>query len=393
MNNQKKIYLDHSATTPVDRAVLEKMLPYFTEKFGNPASIHTIGQEGIIAVDEAREKLAEFLDCKTSEIVFTSGATESNNLSIKGVIKACGLKKPHIITTAIEHLAVLETCQYLERNGVDVTYLKVNRDGIVDIKELEQSIKENTVLVSIMFANNEVGSIQPIKKAGKIIEKANQSRKNKIIFHTDAVQAIQYLDCRPEIYNVDLMSLSAHKFYGPKGVGALYVKAGTKIEKMQQGGHQEYNKRAGTLNVPGIVGLGEAISLIKKDQKKLYQHTLKLKKSLIDRVFSAIPNTYLNGSIEKSLPNIANIRFDKIEGESILLNLDFAGIAVSTGSACTSGTLQPSHVLIAMGISKDKAHGSIRFSFGKNNTDKDIDKVMKVLPNIIVKLRKMSPIK
>ena len=393
MNNNSKIYLDHSATTPMDSGVFDAMKPYFMEKFGNPASIHTTGQEGIVAVDESREKLADYLDCKTSEIIFTSGATESNNLAIKGVIEAKNVEKPHIITTAIEHMAVMETCGYLEKRGVEVTYLKVNKDGIINISELEGSIKKNTVLVSIMFANNEVGSIQPIRKVGKLIEKISNERKEKIYFHTDAVQAIQFLDCRPQIYNIDLLSLSAHKIYGPKGIGVLYVKNGTKIDKIQHGGHQEYNKRAGTLNVPGIVGLGNAIENISNNQKELYENSAKLKLRLISKIKKYIPDANINGTIEKSLPNIVNIRFDKIEGESILLSLDFAGIAVSTGSACTSGTLEPSHVLLAMGVAKEKAHGSIRFSLGKNNTAKEIDKLLEILPNIVKKLRKMSPIK
>lgn len=393
MNNYSKIYLDHSATTPMDGGVYDAMKPYFMEKFGNPASIHTVGQEGIVAVDESREKVADYLNCKTSEIIFTSGATESNNLAIKGVINASSVEKPHIITTSIEHLAVMETCKYLEKEGVEVTYLKVNRDGIINISELESSIKKSTILVSIMFANNEVGSIQPIKKIGKLIDKVNHERVEKIFFHTDAVQAIQYLDCRPKIYNIDLLSLSAHKFYGPKGVGVLYVKNGTKIDKIQHGGHQEYNKRAGTLNVPGIVGLGKAIENISKDQKGMYQNSAKLKLRFINKIKNNIPDVYINGSVEKSLPNIVNIRFDKIEGESILLSLDFAGVAVSTGSACTSGTLEPSHVLLAMGVAKEKAHGSIRFSLGKDNTTNEIDKVLEILSNIVKKLRKMSPIK
>lgn len=393
MNNEKKIYLDHSATTSLDDKVLDKMMPYFSQKYGNPASIHTIGQEGIVAVDDAREKVAEFLNCSTSEIIFTSGATESNNLAIKGIIKATDVKKPHIITSSIEHLAVLETCQFMENDGVEVSYLKVDKNGIISIDELKKKIKNNTILISVMFANNEVGSIQPIRKIGRLIEKLNKERKNKIIFHTDAVQAIQYLDCRPEIYNIDLLSMSAHKFYGPKGVGALYIRKGTRLNKIQFGGHQEYNKRAGTLNVPGIVGLGAAIELVNKNQKKWAKKSNRLKIKLINGLKDKINDIYINGSMDKSLPNIANIRFEKIEGESILLSLDLAGIAVSTGSACTSGSLQPSHVLLAMGISKENAHGSIRFSLGKDNTEKDIDKVIRIMPKIIKRLRKMSPIK
>ncbi|NQV12807.1 MAG: cysteine desulfurase NifS [Parcubacteria group bacterium] len=387
------IYLDHAATTPVDPEVFATMKPYFTEHYGNPASIHTVGQKAIIAVDEAREQVADFLGCKTGEIIFTSGATESNNFVLKGVLAAAKIQKPHIITSTIEHPCILDTCQHLEKRGVEVTYLPVDKEGVLNTKSVQEAIKENTVLVTIIYANNEIGTIQPIAEIGEIIKKANQERKNKIIFHTDAVQAIQYLDCNVKKLGVDLLSLSGHKFYGPKGVGVLFVKEGTLIEKIQHGGHQEYNKRAGTLNVPGIVGLGKATELTSKNRVADSKKQQKLRDLLINSILKNIPDSHLNGSNKHRLPNNANIRFDKIEGESIMLHLDFEGIAVSTGSACTSGTLEPSHVLLAIGVAKEQAHGSIRFTLGKDTSEADIKKVLEVLPPIVKKLRQMSPLK
>ena len=402
-NNQPTIYLDYAATTPVDPEVFATMKPYFTDKPGNPASIHTVGQEAIMAVDEAREQVATFLGCKTSEIIFTSGATESNNFTIKGVVEAAKTDKPHIITTSIEHPCVLDTCKYMEGRGVEVTYLPVDKEGLVNINSVQEAIQKNTVLVSIMYANNEIGTIQSIAEIGKIIKKVNNKRSAEpnnltpktynLIFHTDAVQAIQYLDCNVNELNVDLLSLSGHKFYGPKGVGVLYIREGTAIANIQHGGHQEYNKRAGTLNVPGIVGLGKAIELVAKNKEPANKKQGELRDLLIDNILKNILDSHLNGSHKHRLPNNANLRFAKIEGESIMLHLDFEGIEVSTGSACTSGTLEPSHVLLAIGIAKGEAHGSIRFTLGKDTTKKDIKKVLKVLPPIIEKLRKMSPLK
>ncbi|MBU1177675.1 cysteine desulfurase NifS [Patescibacteria group bacterium] len=390
--NTPTIYLDHAATTPVDPEVFSAMEPYFTEHYGNPASIHTVGQKAIIAVDEAREQVANFLGCKTSEVIFTSGATESNNFVLKGVSEASKIDKPHIITSTIEHPCILDTCQHLEKKGVEVTYLPVDKEGVVNTKSVQEAIKENTILISIMYANNEIGTIQPITEIGEIVKKTNQERKNQLIFHTDAVQAIQYLDCDVKKLGVDLLSLSGHKFYGPKGVGVLFVKEGTLIEKIQHGGHQEYNKRAGTLNVPGIVGLGKAIELAGKNHAQNSQQQ-KLRDLLINNILKNIPDSHLNGSNKHRLPNNANLRFDRIEGESIMLHLDFEGIAVSTGSACTSGTLEPSHVLLAIGVAKEQAHGSIRFTLGKDTTEDNIKKVLEVLPLIVEKLRKMSPLK
>lgn len=393
-----KIYLDYAATTPVAKEVLQTMQPYFCQKFGNPASLHSFGQEAMKAIDFAREKVAKFLNCQTQEIIFTSGATESNNFAIKGVIAATSNKKPHIITTKIEHHSVLEPLKYLEKQGCNVTYLPVDKEGILNKKSVQRALKENTVLVSIMYANNEIGTIQPIAEIGELIKNENEKRqkqgREKIIFHTDAVQGIEYLNCDVEKLGVDLLSFSGHKIYGPKGIGVLFIKQGTKIKKIQHGGSQENYMRAGTLNVPGIVGLGKAIELIQSpSHKKEIIAIKKLRDKLVEGITKAISGTRLNGSNKLRLPNNANISFAKIEGESILLHLDFEGIAVSTGSACASGSLEPSHVLLAIGLSHEQSHGSIRFTLGRNTTRNEIDYVIKILPDIIEKLRKMSPLK
>lgn len=393
-----KIYLDYAATTPVAKEVLQTMQPYFCQKFGNPASLHSFGQEAMKAIDFAREKVAKFLNCQTQEIIFTSGATESNNFAIKGVIAATSNKKPHIITTKIEHHSVLEPLKYLEKQGYNVTYLPVDKEGILNKKSVQRALKENTVLVSIMYANNEIGTIQPIAEIGELIKNENEKRqkqgREKIIFHTDAVQGIEYLNCDVEKLGVDLLSFSGHKIYGPKGIGVLFIKQGTKIKKIQHGGSQENYMRAGTLNVPGIVGLGKAIELIQSpSHKKEIIAIKKLRDKLVEGITKAISGTRLNGSNKLRLPNNANISFAKIEGESILLHLDFEGIAVSTGSACASGSLEPSHVLLAIGLSHEQSHGSIRFTLGRNTTRNEIDYVIKILPDIIEKLRKMSPLK
>lgn len=395
----KKIYLDHAATTPLDPQVFEVMKPYFFEKFGNSASIHSFGQEALKAVDSAREKVAKFLSCQIHEVIFTSGATESNNLAIKGIIEASVLPKPHIITSKIEHHSVLEPIEFLRKKGkIEVSFIPVNREGIVNTKSVQNAITKNTVLVSIMYANNEIGTIQPIAEIGKIIKKINEVRKkNKqipIAFHTDAVQAVGFLDCNVNKLNVDLLSLSAHKFYGPKGIGILFIKEGTKILPLHHGGFHEYNLRAGTLNVPGIVGLGKAIELLSGEKwQQNVQKIKRLRDKLIQGILNTIPDVLLNGSKEKRLPSNANFCFKNAEGESILLNLDFAGIAVSTGSACASGSLEPSHVLLALGLTPDLAHGSLRFTLGKDNSDEEIEQVLNLLPKIVKNLRKMSPIK
>ncbi|MBU4347566.1 cysteine desulfurase [Patescibacteria group bacterium] len=406
-----KIYLDHSATTPMDKKVLAAMLPYFKNKFGNPSSIHSFGQEALAGVDKARERLAEFLNCGPDEIIFTSGATESDNLAIRGVIKALraqGVKNPHIITSLVEHDAVLEPCLELEKEGIEVTFLPVKPNGVVDVAQFKKAVKDNTVLVSVMYVNSEAGSIQPIKEIGKIIKKINESKlkewgKNRpvdrgmkpqpIYFHTDAVQAVNFLNCDTKHLHVDLLSLSGHKIYGPKGVGALYVKSGTPIKATQLGGHHERNLRSGTLNAPGIVGLGEAVKqLDKKTVEKNNAKIAKLRDMLADGVMKNIPKVILNTDRENATPAHAHFSFLGAEGESILISLDLAGIAVSTGSACASGSLKASHVLLAMGIPKEIAHNSIRFTLGKHTTEAEIKKAIKILPPIVERLRRMSPL-
>lgn len=388
------IYLDNAATTPISKEVFDVMQPYFNEKFGNPSSIYKVGQEARSALENAREEAAKLLGANSKEIIFTSGATEANNLALKGVAfywsQTLGIK-PHIVVSSIEHHSVLDVAEYLGKNfGFEVTKLPVSEVGIVDPKELEKSIRENTAIVSIMYGNNEVGSIQSIKELSQIIKKADEGRENKIVFHTDAVQAFQYLDCNIEDLGVDMLSLTGHKFYGPKGVGLLYVRTGTRFLPQQQGGSQERKRRAGTENVPYIVGMAEAM----KNAKKSGENIKEIRDYLIKRV-SEIPEVILTGPKDdsKRLPHIAGFIFKKIEGESILINLDLLGIAASSGSACTSGSLASSHVLTAMGYDDLLAHGSIRFSLGAMNTKGDIDELMKHLPQIVEKLRGMSPIK
>jgi cysteine desulfurase len=389
----KKIYLDYAATTPVDEEVLREMMPYFSDKFGNPSSIHTFGQEAMEGVDKARQQVADFLGCSASEIIFTSGATESNNMAIKGIIKASQIKNPHIITSSIEHHCVLNSGKVVQKEGSETTFLKVDKDGLINPEDVKKSIKENTILVSIMYANNEVGTIEPIAEIGKTIKEINIEREKsklpKIYFHTDAVQAANYFDCDVNKLCVDLLSLSGHKIYGPKGVGILYIRRGTKIKSIQQGGEQEYNLRAGTHNVPGIVGMGKAVSLILIHRKKM-EEIKKLRDHLIDEVLKNIPNTKLNGSRKFRLPHNANFSFIGVEGESILMLLDQEGIAVSTGSACSSASLEPSHVLSAMGIPPEIAHASVRFTLGKDTTKEEIDFVLKVLVEKIKRLREIS---
>jgi len=381
---RKRIYLDNAATTPVDLRVLKEMMPYFNEKYGNPSSAHFLGRETSKALDLARKRVADFLDCSSLEVFFTGSATEANNLAILGLIRSFqkrGKKKIHIITSKIEHPAVLKVFHFLEKEGIKTTYVSVNKEGLVNVPEIEKSITKDTILISIMYANNEIGVIQPIKKISKI------AKKNKIYFHTDAVQAINYLDCNVKKLGVDFLTLSGHKIYGPKGAGALFVRDGIKIEPLIFGGGHERGLRPGTENVPSIVGLGSAISKIKeKDKKKV----LKLRDKLIIGILKSVPRVYLNGSFKERLPNNANFSFDGVEGESIILSLDQKGIAASTGSACSSKGLKASHVLLALGHSQKKADSSLRLSLGRYNTERDIEKVLKVLPGIISKLRKIS---
>jgi cysteine desulfurase len=392
----KYIYFDHSATTPIDKEVLAAMRPYLNNSFGNPSSLYGLGQKARQGIEDAREKIAKFLNCENEEVFFTSGATESNNLAILGLIKKIKRqnndRKIHIIASQIEHPAVLEVFNELKKEGIEVTYLPVAKDGLARVDDLKKAIKRETVLVSIMYVNNEVGTIQPISESGKFLKEINKKRKaeEKIYFHTDAVQAANYCDCRVDFLGVDMLSLSGHKIYGPKGVGALYIRKGTPILPLVYGGHQEKSLRSGTENVAGIVGMGKAIEMInKKDGERIK----KMRNRVVNELLKKIPETIFNGDLEKRIPSNANFCFKNVEGESILLMLDMEGIAVSTGSACSSGSLKPSHVLLAMGVPQEVSHGSVRITLGKDNTAKEVDKLLKVLPLIIKKLRDISPIK
>ncbi len=382
----KLIYLDHAATTPVKNEVLEAMLPYFTEKYGNASSIYSKGRESKKAIEEAREKVAQALGANAKEIFFTGSGTEADNWAIKGVAYANKAKGNHIITTAIEHHAILHTCQYLENDGFEVTYLPVDENGLVTPKQVEDAIKPNTILISIMFANNEIGVVQPIGEIGRI------AREKGIYFHTDAVQAIGNVPVNVVNMNIDLLSLSAHKLYGPKGVGALYIRKGTKTVSFMHGGAQERGRRASTENVPAIVGLGKAIELATNNIDEYNKKLMALRDRTIEEIINKIPFVKLNGDRHQRLPGNVNFSFEFIEGESLLLMLDMKGIAASSGSACTSGSLDPSHVLLAIGLPHEIAHGSLRLTFGEENSDSDVDYLMEVLPAIVERLREMSPL-
>ncbi|MGI5998884.1 MAG: cysteine desulfurase NifS [Lutispora sp.] len=382
----KRIYLDHSATTSTKPEVLEEMIPVFTDYFGNPSSIYSFGREAKKLVDKSRERVAKALGALPEEIFFTAGGSESDNWVLRGVSYANKNRGNHIITTSIEHHAILHTCEQLEKEGFEVTYLPVDSYGMISLEDLKAAITDKTILISIMYANNEIGTIQPIEEIGKI------ARERNIYFHTDAVQAVGNVKIDVKAQNIDMLSLSAHKFYGPKGVGALYVRKGTKIANLITGGGQERGRRAGTENVPGIVGLGKAIELATENIDKYNEKLLKLRTKLINGVMEKIPYTRLNGHPEKRLPGNANFCFQFIEGESLLLNLDMKGVAASSGSACTSGSLDPSHVLLAIGLPHEIAHGSLRLTLGDENTEEDVDYVLEVLPEIVQRLRNMSPL-
>lgn len=387
----KKVYLDNAATTPVDPEVFKAMEPYFSQKFGNASEPHIWGQEARKAIDKARDQVASFLGCKSGEIIFTSCATESINLAHKGLVEAIGNRKAHIIASSVEHKAVLETCKHLEKLGMaEVTYLPVDEYGLVKVADVEKAIKPETILVSVMYVNNEVGTIEPIEEIGGLIKKINKTRRQKVFFHTDATQGIQYLNCHVDKLGVDLFSFSGHKIYAPKGIGALYLKKGAPLIRQQDGGWQEYRLRAGTENVPYIVGLGKAIELVVKNRQLVVKRLTDLRDKLIKKVLQ-IPGTKLTGHPTLKAPHIASFVVKGVEGEAILLHLSDKGIAASSGSACTSGLLKPSHVLTAMGIPVQLSHGSLRFSLGKDTTKKEVDYAVKVLPAIIKKLRKMAP--
>ncbi len=379
-------YFDHAATTAVKEEVLKEMLPFFSINYGNPSSIYSMGRKSKKALETARERVANALGAKPQEIYFTGSGSESDNLAIKGVAYANINKGKHIITTKIEHPAVLNTCKQLEKEGFEVTYLNVDQEGLINTSELESSIKPDTILITIMFANNEIGTIQPIEEIGKI------AKKHKIYFHTDAVQAIGNIRINVDELNVDLLSLSGHKFYAPKGIGALYVRTGIKFNKIIDGGHQEKNKRAGTENLPGIVGIGKAIELAYEDFNEYNKKLTSLRDYYISQVEEKITYIKLNGHREKRLPGNANISFNFIEGESLLLNLDMKGICASSGSACTSGSLDPSHVLLAIGLPHEIAHGSLRVTFGDDNSKEDVDYLVDALVETVEKLRNMSPL-
>lgn len=382
----KNIYFDNAATTKLDDEVLKEMLPYLKDNYGNPSSIYKLGREARKAIEDSREKIAKVLNCKANEIYFTAGGSESDNTAIKGIAKANKKRGNHIITSKIEHPAVLETCKQLEKEGFEITYISVDEKGIVDLEELKKSIKPTTILITIMFANNEIGTIQPIEEIGKI------AKGNNIYFHTDSVQAVGSIKIDVQKLNIDSLSLSGHKFYGPKGVGALYVKTGVPFEKFIFGGHQERNKRAGTENVAGIVGIGKAIELAYENLDEYNKKIKELRDYYVKQVEEKIPYIKINGDMEKRLPGNSNISFRFIEGEGLLLNLDLKGICASSGSACTSGSLDPSHVLLAIGLPHEIAHGSLRVSIGKYNTKEEIDYLIENLMEIVTRLREMSPL-
>lgn len=380
------VYLDNAATTPVKQEVLDAMIPYFTENFGNPSSVYKVAQINKKAIDEAREIIAKTLGAQTNEIFFTSGGTEADNWAIRGIAESYKSKGNHIITTKIEHHAVLHTCEYLEKQGYEVTYLDVDEDGLVDPAAVEAAIKDSTILISIMYANNEIGTIQAIAEIGEI------AKKHKVFFHTDAVQAIGQVRIDVKAQNIDMLSLSGHKINGPKGIGVLYVRRGIKLANLIYGGAQERGRRAGTENVPGIVGLAKAMELTYTDFDAKVEKLTKLRDKLIKGLLDTIPHAKLNGHATKRLPNNANIGVEFVEGESLLLLLDMNGIAASSGSACTSGSLDPSHVLLALGLPHEKAHGSIRFTLGVQNTEEEIDYVLGKMPQIVTRMRDMSPL-
>ena len=382
----RRIYLDHAATTPTHPEVVKAMLPYFADAFGNPSSIYSYGQEAKGAVEEARTKAAELIGARSEEIIFTSGGTEADNFALKGVAYANEHKGNHIITTAIEHHAVLEACKFLGRRGFKITYLPVDEYGLVDPDDVKKAITDKTLLISVIHANNEVGTIEPVTAIGEIAREAG------VYFHSDAVQTVGHIPVNVAELKVDLLSISAHKFYGPKGIGALYVRKGTRLVSLMHGGGQEKRRRAGTENVPAIVGLGKAVELAGQEMGKEAERQAYLRDKLIKGLMEKIDHIRVNGHLTRRLPNNVNVSADFVEGESLLLSLDLEGICASTGSACGSASLEPSHVLLALGIPAEQAHGSLRFTLGRENTETDVERVLEVLPGIVARLRAMSPL-
>ncbi|MDD6880322.1 MAG: cysteine desulfurase NifS [Firmicutes bacterium] len=382
----RNVYLDYSATTPVKEEVLNEMIPYFTEKFGNPSSLYDKGLESKDAITEARERVASLINASAGEVFFTAGGTESDNWAVFGSAEALKSKGNHIITTKIEHHAMLHSCEFLEKQGYEITYLSIDKDGYISLDELEKAITDKTVLISIMMVNNEIGTVQPIKEACAI------AKKHGVLFHTDAVQALGNVEIDVKDLGIDLMSMSSHKIYGPKGTGALYIRKGVRIANYLHGGAQENRKRAGTENLPGIIGFGKAAELSKANFENHVKHCSELRNYLKDRIINEIPDTYVNGTMEHRHPGNLNITFKYIEGESILLLLNQFGISVSTGSACSSTSLNPSHVLTALGVPVEMIHGTIRFTVGDFTTKEDIDYVVENLKTIVSRLRELSPV-
>ena len=384
--NGKTIYFDHAATTPVCKEALEKMIPFFTDVFGNPNSQHAFGREAVKAVDQARDDIAKIINAKASEVYFTSGGTEGDNWALRGIAHAYQKKGKHIIISPIEHAAMLATAKALSKEGFEISYMQVDEYGFVDLEHLKSIVREDTIFVGCMMANNEVGTIEPIKEIVKI------AKSGGAICFTDAVQAAGVLKIDVKDLGVDLMSMSAHKIYGPKGVGALYVRNGVKLDSILTGGHQERSKRGGTTNVAGIVGFAEAFKIADREREDNFKYVSSLRDRFIDRVLAEVPFVKLNGPRENRLPANADFSFKFIEGESILFSLDLAGIAVSSGSACSSGSLEPSHVLLSLGLPEELAHGSIRFSFGKHNTVEEVDYAVETIKQAVKRLREMSPL-
>lgn len=381
----ERIYLDHGATTPLDPRVLEAMIPFLKEDFGNPSSLHFFGREVKKQLEEAREKVAGILGAEPEEIIFTSGGTEADNLALAGVVRALREKGKHIITTAVEHHAVLDTCTALKKEGFDITILPVDRYGMVEPQHVKEAIREDTLLVSVIYGNNEVGTVQPLEKIGQI------TREKGVLLHTDAVQTVGNLPLEVEKLQVDLLALSAHKFYGPKGAGILYCRQGIEIDRMLHGGGQERGRRAGTENVPGIIGMARAMEIAVEEKEENTRRMEKLRDKLIEGLLS-MEDVYLNGHPTRRLAGNVNASFEYIEGEALLLSLDYKGIAASSGSACSSGSMEPSHVLLAMGIPEQTAHGSVRFTLGRHTTEEEIDYVLEIVPEAVQKLRDMSSI-
>jgi len=383
----RRVYMDYTAGMPVDPRVLEVMMPYFSQQYGNPSSLHSWGNEARKAMEEARAKIVTLVGAKRSEeIFFTSGGTESNNLAIKGAVYRNKDRGNHIVTTTIEHMSVMNPCKSLMKEGFNVTFVPVDKYGVVDIQSLEKAVTEKTILVTIMYANGEIGTIQAIKDIGEIVHRKGA------LFHVDAVAAAGQVAINVEKENIDLMSISSNDMYGPRGVGAIYVKTGTRIQPIIQGGGQERGLRSGTENIPAIVGMGKAAEIAKAEMKTEGERLSKLREKLIKGLLESIPSSFLNGHPTQRLPNNANVRFSYIEGESLILSLDMLGVACSSGSACTSKTLEPSHVLLAIGLKHEEAHGSLLFTLGKQNTEEDVDYVVNALPDIVKRLRAISPL-